>query len=525
LTVSQTKVRLAALRRHATSIGVALPVSAVLLLAPAATGPAESNPQTRTLSIVNMHTKERIAVTYKVNGRYDQAALKKLNYVLRDWRRNEVTAMDPKLFDLLWEVQREAGTNQPIHAVSGFRSPVTQAALRKRSRGVAKHSQHTLGKATDFYIPGVPVSRLREIAFRKQVGGVGYYPTSNTPFVHLDTGNVRSWPRMTRKQLLALFPDGKTLHLPADGKPLPGYNQALALAKAGQLGSGGSAPAQAKRGRNLLAALFDREDDEEETNAAAGREAPQSAPPPAIVVARAPAPAQVQPQAAVAMPAAAQQTAAASVAIPPARPPFAIASAPAQMTAPQAVEIAAAFPLPPLPAARPAAPKDVTEPLGAGAPALVAVALPTPRPHMDELPVVVAYAGDASATALGASPIDEVLRPGQGPAAMNARLAQARAPSNPYVAELPKPPAGARFSLMAGWSVAANLGTQHFVHPDQRIQPELLGAPSMLVANSFKPGYTVVGVAYAFSGAAIEPVAVHRFTQPDASATRVAGVR
>ena len=102
--------------------------------------------------------------------------------------------------------------------------------LRGRSKrsGVARHSQHTLGKAIDFYIPGVPLDKLRETAMRLQGGGVGYYPTSGSPFVHLDVGNVRAWPRMTREQLVKLFPDGRTVHLPTDGTPLPGYELARA---------------------------------------------------------------------------------------------------------------------------------------------------------------------------------------------------------------------------------------------------------------------------------------------------------
>ena len=99
---------------------------------------------------------------------------------------------------------------------------------RSKSSGVARHSQHTLGKAIDFYIPGVPLDKLRETAMRLQGGGVGYYPTSGSPFVHLDVGNVRAWPRMTREQLVKLFPDGRTVHLPADGTPLPGYELARA---------------------------------------------------------------------------------------------------------------------------------------------------------------------------------------------------------------------------------------------------------------------------------------------------------
>ena len=85
----------------------------------------------------------------------------------------------------------------------------------------------------DWFVTDVPLSKLREIAMKMQGGGVGYYPRSGSPFVHTDTGNVRAWPRMTREQLIALFPNGNTLHLPADGKPLPGYEQALARRNAG----------------------------------------------------------------------------------------------------------------------------------------------------------------------------------------------------------------------------------------------------------------------------------------------------
>ena len=99
--------------------------------------------------------------------------------------------------------------------------------LRARSRGVAQFSQHMLGKAMDFFIPGVDLSAVREAGLRLQRGGVGFYPTSGSPFVHLDTGSVRHWPRMTREQLARVFPDGKTVHLPADGRPLSGYEVAM----------------------------------------------------------------------------------------------------------------------------------------------------------------------------------------------------------------------------------------------------------------------------------------------------------
>lgn len=190
--------------------------------------------ETRTLKLYNAHTKERVSITFKKNGRYLPDGLREANRFLRDWRRNEMTKIDPELLDLVWEVYQKVGARQPIHVVSSYRSPATNNMLRKRSSGVAKNSQHTLGKAMDFFIPGVKLATLRATGLRKQVGGVGYYPRSGSPFVHMDTGSVRHWPRMTRSQLARVFPDGKTLHIPSDGKPLSGYKLALAESKSGR---------------------------------------------------------------------------------------------------------------------------------------------------------------------------------------------------------------------------------------------------------------------------------------------------
>lgn len=183
---------------------------------------------TRTISLHHVHTNEDITITYMRNGRYDDAALQKLNWFLRDWRRNEQVTMDPYLIDLLWEIHREVGAKSPIFVVCGYRSPETNALLRARSSGVALFSQHISGHATDFFIPGVPVEDIRVAALRLQGGGVGYYPDSSSHFVHVDTGNVRHWPRMTREELARVFPDGRTLHIPSDGRPLAGYALALA---------------------------------------------------------------------------------------------------------------------------------------------------------------------------------------------------------------------------------------------------------------------------------------------------------
>jgi uncharacterized protein YcbK (DUF882 family) len=198
-----------------------------------------ANGETRTLPFAHVHTGETISVTFKRNGRYDEAALNQLNWFLRDWRRDEPTTMDPHLLDILWEVRREVGDPGPITIISGFRSPQTNSMLRARGRGVARYSQHMLGKAIDFYIPGADLAEMRAVGLRLQRGGVGFYPSSGSPFIHVDTGSVRYWPRMTRDQLARVFPDGKTVHLPTDGKPMPGFQLAMAEieARGGRAGS------------------------------------------------------------------------------------------------------------------------------------------------------------------------------------------------------------------------------------------------------------------------------------------------
>jgi uncharacterized protein YcbK (DUF882 family) len=209
---------------------------------------------TRTISMHHMHTGEDITITYKREGRYDEAALAKLNWFLRDWRKGQETRMDPRLIDLVWEVQREAAPNTPIQVVCGYRSPQTNEMLRHRSTssGVARYSQHMLGRAMDFYIPGVQLETLREYGLRLARGGVGFYPESGSPFVHMDVGGIRMWPRMTHEQLARVFPDGRTVLIPADGRPLSGYALALAdIRKRGDMPSDTSLEAARQAGLDI----------------------------------------------------------------------------------------------------------------------------------------------------------------------------------------------------------------------------------------------------------------------------------
>lgn len=145
----------------------------------------------REISLLNMHTGESSRVVYWADGAYQIDGLLELDHLLRDHRRDEVTEMDPRLFDLLYQLSRAAGLGQPYHVVSGYRSPATNDMLRRSGRGVARNSYHIKGQAVDFKVPGVDMRQLRKVAISMRAGGVGYYGRSS--FLHMDTGRVRSW--------------------------------------------------------------------------------------------------------------------------------------------------------------------------------------------------------------------------------------------------------------------------------------------------------------------------------------------
>lgn len=193
--------------------------------------------ETRIISFTNIHTNEQLTVTFKRDGQFDTAAMRQINYFMRDWRRNLATTMDPEVIDLIWQLHRELGSQVPVRVICGFRSSATNEKMRRRGGGQARKSQHIQGKAVDLSFPDVDVKTLRNSALIHEIGGVGYYPRSGIPFVHVDTGKVRAWPRVPRQELAMLFPSGKTRHVPADGRgPLTARDGAVAMAKLKAMG-------------------------------------------------------------------------------------------------------------------------------------------------------------------------------------------------------------------------------------------------------------------------------------------------
>lgn len=145
----------------------------------------------RELSLYNTHTGEKLSATYWSDGQYLDDGVEEISWLLRDHRAGMANSMDPKLLDLLYQLQAKVEHQGEFHVISGYRSPTTNDMLAKKSSGVAKRSYHMLGQAIDIRMPGFDSSQLRKAAISLKSGGVGYYARSN--FVHLDVGRVRSW--------------------------------------------------------------------------------------------------------------------------------------------------------------------------------------------------------------------------------------------------------------------------------------------------------------------------------------------
>lgn len=147
----------------------------------------------RELSFYHTHTGKHLNVVYWQDGAYVDTALEEINTFLSDFRTGDRVEMDPALLDVIYDVRESLGSKGTYQIISAYRSPKTNEMLRNRSAssGVARRSQHVLGKAIDVRLEGVRTSDLRDAAIRLQRGGVGYYEKSD--FVHMDTGRVRRW--------------------------------------------------------------------------------------------------------------------------------------------------------------------------------------------------------------------------------------------------------------------------------------------------------------------------------------------
>jgi uncharacterized protein YcbK (DUF882 family) len=152
---------------------------------------AAGSPAARQLEFYNVHTGESLTASYWEQGRYVAGRLAEIDYMLRDYRTGDVHPIDPYLLDLVHSLRLAMDYDGPVHVISGYRSPSTNAMLAQRSDKVAKNSYHVKGMAIDLRLPGRRLEDVRDTAIRLGGGGVGFYPESQ--FVHMDTGPARAW--------------------------------------------------------------------------------------------------------------------------------------------------------------------------------------------------------------------------------------------------------------------------------------------------------------------------------------------
>ncbi len=145
----------------------------------------------RRIRMYSGRTGERIDMIYWIDGKYIKDAVKEVNYFMRDWRTDQTKLMDLRTIDIMAASHNLLDVNEPYMLLSGYRSPQTNAMLRRRSRGVAKNSLHMKGQAADLRLSSRSVSQISRAAMSCRAGGVGKYSRSN--FVHMDCGVVRNW--------------------------------------------------------------------------------------------------------------------------------------------------------------------------------------------------------------------------------------------------------------------------------------------------------------------------------------------
>ena len=166
-------------------------LSAALLMSVKPAAAAIAPVKDRALHLYHRRTGEFFNETYFSEDQYIPDAMKRINWLLRDWHKDVIAPIDPGLMDLLYAIGNSVEAAKPYEVLSGYRTPATNKALRRRGLGAASHSYHMVGQAVDITLPGVDLKTMRKAALSLGLGGVGYYPRSG--FIHVDTGDVRQW--------------------------------------------------------------------------------------------------------------------------------------------------------------------------------------------------------------------------------------------------------------------------------------------------------------------------------------------
>ena len=147
----------------------------------------------RAIRLQNPRTGDRVSTVYWVEGDYIPEAMAEIDWLMRDWRTDDVKPISTKVIDIMAAAHRLMETEEPYTVFSGYRTPQTNRLLRRKSRGVARNSYHIKAMAADLHLDSRSVRQIASAAEHVGGGGVGRY--SRSDFVHMDCGPVRSWGR------------------------------------------------------------------------------------------------------------------------------------------------------------------------------------------------------------------------------------------------------------------------------------------------------------------------------------------
>lgn len=193
--------RIDRVRRNVVAMAGVLGIGAVTpvldgYLTPAAAAADDAVP----LRLYNSNTKERYDIHLFQGSQWNAAGLVVCDWMMRDWRENEVVHCDRRLYAALYVIQRFFNAQQ-VTINSGYRSEKTNSMLRARSLSEtggraswmtpAINSMHTHARAVDFTVPGVDLRKVGDAVWAMNLGGLGRYDTFN----HMDTGTRRTWGR------------------------------------------------------------------------------------------------------------------------------------------------------------------------------------------------------------------------------------------------------------------------------------------------------------------------------------------
>ncbi|PKQ03278.1 MAG: twin-arginine translocation pathway signal protein [Alphaproteobacteria bacterium HGW-Alphaproteobacteria-11] len=149
-------------------------------------------PHKRVLNLQSLNSGEKLNIVYWADDNYLPDAIKRVDWFMRDLRENKATPTDPRLLDLLHDIDANTRSKNPIYTMSGYRTERTNAWLDARGNGVDPGSFHMRGMAVDITQDFHDPEEVYRVAKKLGRGGAGFYPTK-TPYAHVDVGPVDAW--------------------------------------------------------------------------------------------------------------------------------------------------------------------------------------------------------------------------------------------------------------------------------------------------------------------------------------------